>query len=100
MVLISVDLPEPEGPHTTTTSPFWMVVEQSVSTCTGPYHLETFLSSIIFHSNSCQLPIALRWPWTRPRLPEGQQGPPRSKGSRPPSRGKARSASGGGYLIE
>jgi hypothetical protein len=23
-----------------------MVVEQSVSTCTGPYHLETFLSSI------------------------------------------------------
>ena len=32
MVLISVDLPEPEGPHTTTTSPFSMLVEQSVST--------------------------------------------------------------------
>ena len=32
MVLISVDLPEPDGPQTTTTSPFWMLVEQSVST--------------------------------------------------------------------
>src|SRR6478672_4749302 len=46
-VLISVDLPEPEGPHTTTTSPLLMATEQSVSTCTGPYHLETFLMSII-----------------------------------------------------
>src|SRR6476660_7009835 len=45
-VLISVDLPEPEGPHTTTTSPFAMLTEQSVSTCTGPYHLEMFLISI------------------------------------------------------
>jgi len=24
-VRIKVDLPEPEGPHTTTTSPLWMV---------------------------------------------------------------------------
>ena len=31
-VLISVDLPEPEGPHTTTTSPFLTSVVQSVST--------------------------------------------------------------------
>ena len=31
-VLISVDLPEPDGPQTTTTSPFFTSVEQSVST--------------------------------------------------------------------
>jgi hypothetical protein len=31
-VLISVDLPEPEGPHTTTTSPFSIEVVQSVRT--------------------------------------------------------------------
>ncbi len=31
-VLIRVDLPEPEGPHTTTTSPFFTSVVQSVST--------------------------------------------------------------------
>jgi hypothetical protein len=47
MVLISVDLPEPDGPHTTTTSPLLMLVEQSVSTWKLPYHLETFLSSIM-----------------------------------------------------
>ena len=46
-VLISVDLPEPDGPQTTTTSPLLMLTEQSVSTCTGPYHLETFLISIM-----------------------------------------------------
>src|SRR6185369_12922541 len=46
-VLISVDLPEPEGPQTTTTSPLLMLTEQSVSTCTGPYHLDTFLISIM-----------------------------------------------------
>ena len=45
-VLISVDLPEPEGPHTTTTSPFWMLVVQSVSTWKLPYHLLTFFMSI------------------------------------------------------
>jgi hypothetical protein len=50
-VLISVDLPEPDGPQTTTTSPLLMLTEQSVSTCTGPYHLETFLISIMFLSN-------------------------------------------------
>ena len=41
-VLIRVDLPEPEGPQTTTTSPFWMEVLQSVSTWKLPYHLDTF----------------------------------------------------------
>jgi hypothetical protein len=45
-VLMSVDLPEPDGPHTTTTSPFWMVVVQSVRTWNAPYHLLTFLISI------------------------------------------------------
>ena len=37
--LISVDLPEPEGPQTTTTSPLATSVEHSLSTCVGPYHL-------------------------------------------------------------
>src|SRR5450432_3573010 len=46
-VLISVDLPEPEGPQTTTTSPFWIAVVQSVSTWKLPYHLEMFLMSIM-----------------------------------------------------
>ena len=46
-VLISVDLPEPEGPQTTTTS-FWLICTlQSCSTCTGPYHLDTLRMSII-----------------------------------------------------
>jgi hypothetical protein len=42
-----VDLPEPEGPHTTTTSPFSTLVVQLVSTWKLPYHLLTFLMSII-----------------------------------------------------
>src|SRR3954464_13010535 len=46
-VLISVDLPDPDGPQTTTTSPLSMLTLQSDSTCTGPYHLETFLISIM-----------------------------------------------------
>src|SRR5262249_61506730 len=45
--LISVDLPLPEGPHTTTTSPFATSVAQSVSTWNEPYHLLTRLISII-----------------------------------------------------
>ena len=45
--LISVDLPLPEGPQTTTTSPFATSVEQSVSTWKLPYHLLTFLMEII-----------------------------------------------------
>ena len=43
---IKVLLPLPEGPQTTTTSPFWMDVVQSVSTWKLPYHLETLLMSI------------------------------------------------------
>ena len=43
----SVDLPLPEGPQTTTTSPLASSVEQSASTWKLPYHLETFLSEII-----------------------------------------------------
>src|SRR3954470_24631661 len=46
-VLISVDLPEPEGPQTTTTSPLLICTEQSCSTCTGPYHLDTLWMAII-----------------------------------------------------
>ena len=46
-VLISVDLPLPDGPQTTTTSPFWMLVVQSVRTWKLPYHLLTFLMSIM-----------------------------------------------------
>ena len=46
-VLISVDLPEPDGPQTTMTSPFSTLVVQSVSTWKLPYHLETSLISII-----------------------------------------------------
>ena len=50
--LMSVDLPEPEGPHTTTTSPFLMLVVQSVSTWKLPYHLLMFLMSIMATSSS------------------------------------------------
>src|SRR3990172_219929 len=39
--LMSVDFPEPEGPHTTTTSPLATSVEHLLSTCTAPYHLLT-----------------------------------------------------------
>ena len=44
--LISVDLPDPDGPQTTMTSPFSTLVVQSVSTWNWPYHLET-LSMVI-----------------------------------------------------
>jgi hypothetical protein len=39
--LIRVDLPDPDGPHTTTTSPFLTAVVQSVRTWKSPYHLLT-----------------------------------------------------------
>jgi hypothetical protein len=39
--LMSVDFPLPEGPQTTTTSPFATSVVQSVSTWKAPYHLLT-----------------------------------------------------------
>ena len=47
IVLIRVDLPDPDGPQITTTSPFLMVVEQSVRTWNWPYHFEICCNSII-----------------------------------------------------
>ena len=44
---MSVDLPLPEGPHTTTTSPLATLVVQSVSTWKLPYHLLMFWMEII-----------------------------------------------------
>jgi hypothetical protein len=55
MHLMSVDLPEPEGPHTTTTSPCAMEVVQLRSTWKLPNHLLTFEISII-----ANLPLADR----------------------------------------
>src|ERR1700761_529361 len=46
--LIRVDLPDPEGPQTTTTSPLATEVVQSFSTWkAGLYHLLTWLISIM-----------------------------------------------------
>src|SRR4029079_13717081 len=45
--LISVDLPDPDGPQTTMTSPFSQFVVQSASTWKLPYHLDTSRISII-----------------------------------------------------
>src|SRR5918996_506108 len=45
--LISVDFPEPDGPHTTTTSPLATLVVQSFSAWKLPYHLSTWLISIM-----------------------------------------------------
>ena len=44
---MSVDLPLPEGPQTTTTSPLSTLVVQSMSTWKVPYHLLTPRISII-----------------------------------------------------
>ena len=44
---MSVDLPEPDGPQTTITSPLSTLVVQSVSTWNWPYHLETLSMSIM-----------------------------------------------------
>jgi hypothetical protein len=46
--LMSVDLPEPDGPQTTTTSPLAMEAVQPFSTWKpGPYHLSTLAISIM-----------------------------------------------------
>src|SRR5262249_18567073 len=50
--LMRVDLPEPDGPHTTTTSPLSTWVEQCLSTWKLPYHLLTLLIWIIESMNS------------------------------------------------
>src|SRR5713101_8166758 len=48
MHLIKVDFPDPDGPHTTTTSPLATLVVQSFSAWKpGPYHLSTWLISIM-----------------------------------------------------
>src|SRR5882724_6593426 len=49
--LINVDFPDPDGPHTTTTSPLATLVVQSFSAWNaGPYHLSTWLISIMMVS--------------------------------------------------
>src|SRR5476651_2349900 len=53
--LINVDLPEPDGPHTTTTSPLATFVEQRLRTWKGPYHLLTSLMSIWIDRKSTRL---------------------------------------------
>ena len=45
--LISVDFPDPDGPHTTTTSPLATSVLQFFNTCMVPYHLLTLLMVIM-----------------------------------------------------
>src|SRR5262245_7258994 len=45
--LINVDFPDPDGPHTTTTSPLATSVLQFFSTCMVPYHLLTLLIVIM-----------------------------------------------------
>src|SRR4026207_958981 len=45
--LISVDFPDPDGPHTTTTSPLATSVLQFFSTCMVPYHLLILLMVIM-----------------------------------------------------
>src|ERR1700754_5238840 len=47
IVRISVDLPEPDGPHTTTTSPRPTDSDTSTSAWYAPYHLLTFSNRII-----------------------------------------------------
>src|SRR5688572_29491449 len=74
---MSVDLPEPDGPHTTTTWPFSTFVEQSFSTWKVPYHLLTFLNSIIAifrlgraaASRISPRPLGERGPGVRGELP-------------------------------
>ena len=67
--LISVDLPEPDGPHTTTTSPLATSVEQSLSTWKLWYHLLTLLSVIMAASEEslvlCMLYSEIRFPLFR-----------------------------------
>ena len=46
MQRIIVDLPDPDGPHTTTRSFSFTVNDTSRSTCIAPYHLFTFSSTI------------------------------------------------------
>ena len=58
--LMSVDLPDPDGPHTTTTSPLSTLVVQFVSTWKVPYHLLTPFISIMAMGapRSCRVPLS------------------------------------------
>src|SRR3954464_9215886 len=60
-VLISVDLPDPDGPQTTTTSPFSTAVVQFFSTWNwGLYHLLTFSMVIMGMISDRQLERRLK----------------------------------------
>src|SRR3981081_856943 len=77
--LISVDLPEPEGPHTTTTSPLATAVEQRLSTCVLPYHLLTWSIEIIaapatLDSDSAHVPFGRPAPAVPQTRPTGRSG--------------------------
>ncbi len=52
MQRIMVDLPEPDGPHTTTRSFSATAIETSRSTCSVPYHLLTLSSRMIGGASS------------------------------------------------
>src|SRR5258708_3964475 len=56
--LINVAFPEPDGPHTTTTSPLPTLVVQSFSACKlEPYHCSTWLISIMRRSGVEATPV-------------------------------------------
>src|ERR1700731_673683 len=78
--LISVDFPEPDGPHTTTTSPLATLVLQSFSAWKpAPYHLSTWLISIMVlslthHRNArLQLPDAERGDTGNDEIDQGSE---------------------------
>src|SRR5580692_2511443 len=51
--LIKVDLPDPDGPHTTTTSPLLTSVEHFFSAWNSPYHFEMFrIEIMLFHGRN------------------------------------------------
>src|SRR6478672_6291888 len=62
--LIKVDFPDPDGPHTTTTSPLATSALHLSSTCTLPYHLLTLLIVIMDTFLGAQRMMAMRC-WRR-----------------------------------
>src|SRR6185437_3486628 len=71
MQRIIVDLPEPEGPQTTTRSPLPTCSEMSLRTWNSPYHLWTARSSIIGLPVSARSAVAVlvidETPWKSTR---------------------------------
>src|SRR5450830_65512 len=61
-VRIKVDLPEPDGPHSTTTSPGCTSAVMSVSAWYSPYHLLIFENMIIGCMDAAL--FNYRWPTT------------------------------------